>query len=80
MQSNKYVGTVVWFDTKRGMGFLSRENGSDVFVHHTKIASDGRKELSVGDSVEFTISELNNRVQAFDVRVIKRAQDWRRIG
>jgi cold shock protein len=71
---------VAWFDVKRGMGFISREDGSDVFVHHTKISSDGRRELHVGDSVEFTIGEANNRAQAFGVRVVGRAQDWRRVG
>ena len=80
MQTIRCVGTVAWFDARRGMGFISREGGTDVFVHHTKITTDGRKELRVGDSVEFTIGETNNREQAFGVRVICRAQDWRRIG
>lgn len=80
MQTNRCVGTVAWFDSKRGMGFISRDGGPDVFVHHTKISADGRKELRVGDSVEFTIGEANNRVQAFGVAVIGRAQDWRRLG
>lgn len=81
MQTNRQVGTVAWFDARRGMGFISREGGSDVFVHHSKIsAQEGRKELRVGDSVEFQIGKANNREQAFDVCLVKRAQDWRKIG
>lgn len=80
MQTNRCLGTVAWFDAKRGMGFISRDGACDVFVHHSKISKQGRKELSAGDAVEFSISESNDRVQAFSVEVISRAQDWRRLG
>ena len=44
-------GTVKWFNEKKGYGFLSQENGNDVFVHYTSIKADGFKTLKEGDAV-----------------------------
>ena len=44
-------GTVKWFNDKKGFGFLSREEGDDVFVHHTSIQGDGFKTLNEGQQV-----------------------------
>jgi cold shock protein len=49
------VGTVRWFDRKKGYGFLSTDAGQDVFVHYSNIDQDGFKVLEEGDSVEFEI-------------------------
>jgi cold shock protein len=50
-------GTVKWFNDSKGFGFISQENGDDVFVHHTAIQSEGFKTLSEGDKVEFEVEE-----------------------
>ena len=48
-------GTVKWFNESKGFGFISADDGTDVFVHHTAIVADGFKTLSEGDKVEFEI-------------------------
>ena len=46
-------GTVKWFNDAKGFGFIERENGEDVFVHHSAIQSEGFRTLSDGQQVEF---------------------------
>ena len=46
-------GTVKWFNDSKGFGFITSEDGGDVFVHHTSIQGDGFKSLTEGDSVSF---------------------------
>ena len=65
-----FKGTVKWFNERKGYGFLSREDGGDVFVHHTSIEGEGFKTLREGDSVEFEIQEGSKGPQAVNVRVI----------
>ncbi len=48
-------GTVKWFNDKKGFGFISQENGDDVFVHQTAIQSKGFRTLAEGDKVEFEV-------------------------
>ena len=48
-------GTVKWFNDAKGFGFIEQDNGSDVFVHHTAINSDGFKSLQEGARVSFEI-------------------------
>ncbi len=48
-------GTVKWFNDKKGFGFISQENGDDVFVHQTAIQSEGFRTLAEGDKVEFEV-------------------------
>jgi cold shock protein len=48
-------GKVKWFNNQKGYGFISRENGSDVFVHHSAIQGEGYKTLQEGQDVEFEI-------------------------
>ncbi len=50
-------GTVKWFSDLKGVGFISQENGDDVFVHHSSIRCKGFKTLFAGDKVEFEIDE-----------------------
>jgi cold shock protein len=48
-------GTVKWFSNQKGYGFISNEEGKDVFVHHTSITGEGYKTLQQGQSVEFDV-------------------------
>ena len=49
-------GTVKWFNDSKGYGFISRESGADLFVHHSEIQGDGFKTLSEGQEVEFEVA------------------------
>ncbi|HHT9107731.1 MAG TPA: cold-shock protein [Candidatus Wunengus sp. YC64] len=48
-------GTVKWFNDKKGFGFISQDNGDDVFVHQTSIQTEGFRTLAEGDKVEFEV-------------------------
>ncbi len=61
------TGTVKWFNDSKGFGFITPENGDDVFVHHTAIQSEGFKSLSEGDQVEFDIEEGEKGSEAANV-------------
>ena len=63
-------GRVKWCNEKKGYGFISRDDGSDVFVHFSTIKKDGFKTLYEGDEVEFEISEGPKGPQATDVTVL----------
>jgi CspA family cold shock protein len=60
-------GTVKWFNDSKGFGFISQEDGDDVFVHHTSIQADGFKSLSEGDNVEFEIVKDEKGLKASNV-------------
>lgn len=62
------TGTVKWFNDAKGFGFITREGGPDVFVHHTAIVADGFRSLSEGQQVEFDITEGPKGQQAVNVR------------
>jgi len=63
-------GTVKWFNERKGFGFLSQEDGDDVFVHYSSIQSSGFKNITEGQSVEFETQEGPKGLQAVNVRVI----------
>jgi len=65
--NNRIKGTVKWFNTSKGFGFISREDGDDVFVHYSAIRSSGFKDLKEGDAVEFVIEQGPKGFQAADV-------------
>ncbi len=50
-------GTVKWFNDSKGFGFITREEGSDIFVHHSSIQGDGFKTLAEGDRVNFATGQ-----------------------
>jgi|TARA_B100000902_G_C27293373_1_gene908512 CspA family cold shock protein len=55
--ADRETGTVKWFNDAKGFGFIQRESGEDVFVHHTSIQSEGFRSLSEGQAVEFAVVE-----------------------
>ncbi|MCX5857769.1 MAG: cold shock domain-containing protein [Deltaproteobacteria bacterium] len=61
-------GVVKWFNDKKGYGFISRESGKDIFVHHSSIVSEGFRSLKEGDQVEFSIKQDEKGQAAADVR------------
>jgi len=63
-------GTVKWFNESKGFGFLSREDGDDVFVHYSSIQSSGFKKLDEGQSVEFEVQDGPKGPQALNVTVV----------
>jgi cold shock protein len=65
--AERIVGTVKWFNTSKGYGFLGRDNGEDVFVHFSSIKSDGFRRLEKGQAVEFSIEEGPKGLQASQV-------------
>jgi len=60
-------GTVKWFNNEKGFGFISRESGPDVFVHHTAILAEGYRSLNEGDRVSFEVVEGPKGLQARNV-------------
>ncbi len=62
-----YTGTVKWFDSAKGYGFIERDNGDDVFVHFSAIQDDGYKSLEEDQDVEFEIVEADRGPQAENV-------------
>ena len=63
----KEQGTVKWFNNEKGYGFISRNSGNDVFVHHTAIQGSGFKSLNEGDSIEFEVTQGPKGPQALNV-------------
>jgi cold shock protein len=67
--SERVTGTVKWFNGAKGYGFIQREGGPDVFVHHSAIRGEGFKNLEEGQRVEFTVEQGPKGLQASDVVV-----------
>ena len=60
-------GSVKWFNESKGFGFLSREDGPDVFVHHTEIRTEGYRTLNEGDKVQFEVVDSPKGPRAANV-------------
>ena len=65
--SERVTGTVKWFNGSKGYGFISREDGEDVFVHYSAIQDEGFRTLEEGQRVEFTIERGQKGLQATSV-------------
>ena len=68
--AERIQGTVKWFNGSKGYGFISQENGDDVFVHFQSIVSDGYKTLDEGQKVEFSVTQGQKGLQASEVKAI----------
>jgi CspA family cold shock protein len=66
--SERVTGTVKWFNDQKGYGFIARDGGADVFVHHSAIVGQGFRSLMEGDRVEFAIEQGQKGPAAADVR------------
>lgn len=65
--AERETGTVKWFNSRKGFGFIEREGADDVFVHYSTIQGDGFKNLEEGQKVEFTVTEGDKGPQAENV-------------
>jgi len=68
--SDRKQGTVKWFNSSKGYGFISQENGDDVFVHFQSIISDSYKTLDEGQKVEFSVTQGQKGLQASEVKAL----------
>lgn len=62
-------GTVKWFNSSKGFGFIQRDSGDDVFVHFRAIVGEGYRSLEEGQRVEFTVTQGQKGLQAENVVV-----------
>lgn len=67
--AERETGTVKWFNASKGYGFLTKEDGSDIFVHFSSINTEGFKTLKEGQKVEFEVSDGDKGPQAQNVTV-----------
>ncbi|MEP3349349.1 MAG: cold shock domain-containing protein [Marinomonas sp.] len=70
----RLTGKVKWFNDAKGVGFIKREEESDVFVHYKSIVRDGHKTLRKGQTVSFILSDTDFGIQALDVHIETEAQ------
>ena len=67
----KETGSVKWFSASKGFGFITRDNGDDIFVHFRSILGNGHRILREGQRVEFAVTEGDKGLQAEEVSAIK---------
>jgi CspA family cold shock protein len=65
------IGTVKWFNNDKGYGFIKRETGEDVFVHHSAIQASGYRTLNEGERVEFDVKQGPKGLQAESVHRVE---------
>jgi CspA family cold shock protein len=65
--SERITGTVKWFDASRGYGFVTRDGGTDVFVHQSAIQAEGYRSLAEGQRVEFEVEQGPKGAKASNV-------------
>lgn len=70
-ESDKETGCVKWFSASKGFGFITRENGEDIFVHFRSITGNGHRILREGQRVEFAVTEGSKGPQAEEVSALK---------
>jgi len=67
VSAGQEIGTVKWFNAAKGFGFITRENGDDVFVHFRSIQGKGHRSLGEGQRVVFSVTQGDKGLQAVDV-------------
>lgn len=65
--AEEYNGVVKWFSNQKGYGFITKEDGKDIFVHHSAILGDGYKTLAEGQKVKFQVVNTEKGEQAKNV-------------
>ncbi len=65
------LGVVKWFNVSKGFGFITRDNGDDVFVHFRNIRGRGHRSLNEGQQVRFSVRESDKGLQAEDVSIVR---------
>lgn len=70
-KGQREAGTVKWFNTSKGFGFISRDSGDDIFVHFRAIRGDGHRVLLEGQRVEFAVVQRDKGLQAEDVQILE---------
>lgn len=70
-RSGRARGTVKWFNTSKGFGFISRDDGDDIFVHFRAIRGEGHRVLVEGQRVEFSVAQRDKGLQAEDVEILE---------
>jgi len=65
------LGKVKWFNEEKGFGFITSEEGQDIFVHYSQIKADGFRTLQENQKVEFMVSKSEKGLQATDVYIMK---------
>lgn len=68
--AERETGTVKWFNTSKGYGFITRDQGTDIFVHYSAIRGEGYRSLEEGQRVEFDVGKGEKGPQAQDVDLI----------
>ncbi len=68
--SDRMMGTVKWFNASKGYGFIARDGGEDIFVHHTAIQSEGYRTLEEGQRVEFEVEPSAKGPKANNVKIL----------
>jgi CspA family cold shock protein len=67
MEVTNMTGTVKWFNAEKGFGFITKENGEDVFAHFSQIQKDGFKSLEEGEAVSFDVVDGDKGPQATNI-------------
>jgi CspA family cold shock protein len=69
--AERKIGTVKWFNSAKGFGFIQQQGGADIFVHANSIVDESNKSLEENDKVEYTVTQGQKGPQASDVKLVR---------